>query len=375
MSTALQHNRTAELTLTQLLDANQGFALLARGTTNHCPMAMIALSKMHASPARLREYFAQWQEKYAIYSDTDVVAIKRENWQHSLGQVEDFPALHRCFGAWIAEQGVAKLLVEVLGQIPFAPASGAFHAAIRLAYGLEVGHHGEIAAALAALVTGHLALPLPQMKDEKELMTAEAALAVLSQQMAGRHYGGPWITTQLRAVALDPDFVRYLPQVTLATTNSGELITELATLAIRLYWQTKNFTSLHMVTGLHAARIVCEHLQREFPAELLTHLLPNLMAPLWSAFAAAYVALGAPALAPLPQIEPDALALDWPALLARAVQSNNDHTIKMSYSCWQEAQHYLPQRQRQPQQQQPRQPDEICAADLYLAAVRRMLPV
>ncbi len=52
--------------LYRLLDLNQEFELHAVGTTNHCPMALIALARMGASANRLQDFFDQWTKKYAI---------------------------------------------------------------------------------------------------------------------------------------------------------------------------------------------------------------------------------------------------------------------------------------------------------------------
>src|SRR5262249_10884574 len=52
--------------LRRLLDANERFDLANRGTVNHLPMALYALSRLGASDDRLEEYFGWWEENRAL---------------------------------------------------------------------------------------------------------------------------------------------------------------------------------------------------------------------------------------------------------------------------------------------------------------------
>lgn len=326
--------------LHELLNANQYFALNGKGTTNHCPMALIALAKMGASDDRLKAFFTRWQQQFAIEATPVQHEIERRTWQAQIGEIENFAALQACFHDWLREKGVLHVLQQVLPAMQFAPASLAFHAVIRLAYGLEAQHPGEIAAGLAALVVSHLPVPLPVAPP---LPDARSALAQLARQMEQPVYPGPSITGQLRAVAADARFTAALAAIPYAPA----LLDDLARLAIAAYWQTKNFTVLHMVTGMHAVRLVLAQL----PPDLVQSLLP----PLWSAVAAAYVSVGAPVLEEAAALETmtPAEGEDWATLLAQATQSDNDHVIKFCYIC---------------QQENMRQPNA-----LYFASAQRML--
>jgi hypothetical protein len=52
--------------LKRLLDDNARFDLSGRGTVNHLPMALFALSRMGAPDERLIEYFHWWEENRAL---------------------------------------------------------------------------------------------------------------------------------------------------------------------------------------------------------------------------------------------------------------------------------------------------------------------
>ncbi|MEO6921077.1 MAG: questin oxidase family protein [Collimonas sp.] len=313
------------LILQQLLDANSRFALNGKGTTNHCPMALCALAAMGASPARLQDFFEQWERRFAVLEAPPVMRIERGSWPAHIGQPEAFAALRLCFQDWIMVEGTDAVLAQVLSRLPFAPASGAFHAVIRLSYGLEAMHDGEIAAGLAALVSGNLPVAI-DTDEHAAAASASAGLAALSAILHGTVFQGDWITARMRAVTMNPMFRSALPAPPRLTPLNAALLDDMARLAIQLYWQTNNFTALHVVTGLHAARRVFSHL----PEAVAESLVPDL----WKAFCAAYVSTGAP-----PVTDGAAYSLadgadPWPPLFRQVLASNDEHDIKIVYTCY-----------------------------------------
>lgn len=325
-------NSTTGAILHELLTANKSFALNAKGTTNHCPMALCALADMGASDERLREFFEMWRERHAIAAPEAKPRIKPADWQAWLGKQDAFGALSDCFAEWIGADGIDAVVGAVLGAQRFAPATGAFHAIIRLAYALEADHSGEVAASLAAYVSGYLAV------DTGPLVSAasvDAALERLSESMHGKSYAsaGPSITAKLGAVAQDPVFAAAFSVPPFASLLDG-----MARAAIEIYWQTNDFTALHMVTGTAAARSIGSLL----PADAI--------AQTWAAFCAAYASFGAPPLKASGEFDRCA---DWDEFAAAAVRSDNDHVIKMVHIC--------------------RRESERTDSPLYAAAARRLL--
>jgi Questin oxidase-like len=280
---------TRNAVLTELQDANRRFALDAKGTTNHCPMALVALANMGATPERLRAFFDMWDEKYAIPAPVSNVTIARDDWYANL-RGDDFEALRDCFEAWIHEDGIDAVLLAVLSRIPFAPATGAFHALIRLGYGLESGHVAEMA-------VGNADLAIP---PSQSAATVEAGFVSISAAMAGSSFPGDMIVARVRSAVADP---RFAPALCAVPISTG-LLAEMAGLAIATYWQTRNFTVMHMVTGLYAARQIFAHL----PEALVLHLLPQM----WVSLCGAYASVGAP-LIHASQLEDDTLPSegDW----------------------------------------------------------------
>jgi len=306
-------------TLQRLLDANRRFDLNGRGTTNHCPMALTALAAMGADATRLEAFFAHWEQGYAISSATQA-PLARDTWADAVGNSRLFCAARDCFADWIAQDGSDTVMQAVLGKVSLAPASGAFHAMIRLAYGLDAGNNSEIGAGLAALVCGRLGIDIA-MEGREAAASVQDGLTQLSRWLPDTVLEDGWIGPRLQAVAQLPTFRAVIP----AMPHEGDLLDALRRAALALYWQTDDFIALHMVTGVHAARVVLSHLSNEMAQTYLPEL--------WSAFCAAYVVIGAPPLK-VPRVE--AAGEDWTALLAMATGSNDDHDIKLAHTCFEE---------------------------------------
>jgi hypothetical protein len=307
-------------------------------------MVLIALSRMGASEPQLRSYFENWQKENPALSKVSRTIhseIRRDTWLGSLNQVGDFGPLQYFFQTWIERTSVDAVMAEVLSQIPPAPASVAFHGIIRLAYGLEINHQGEIAAGLAALVLRNFPIHLPLSAGGSHVGSVSAGLAHLSARMPAFTTDEVNITARMRAVIADPRFVPSLP------TMPENPFEDMALSAITLYLQTENFTTLHMVTSLHAARIIFARL----PAGLYHNYLPAL----WAAYCAAYVSIGAPQIR---SVASQQIKLpEWNTLFGQACNSKRDHMIKLIYTCYQEYLHS----------------DETGTKGLYLAAANAIL--
>ncbi|MFM0649759.1 questin oxidase family protein [Paraburkholderia bryophila] len=305
------------LKLEELLDANARFDLAARGTTNHCPMALVALAEMGASAERLQAFFDRWEREYALSASPVETLIARGEWSRHLGNAAAFGALRLLFLDWITEVGSAPVIVAVLNEVPFAPASEAFHALIRLTYGIEAAHSGEIASGLAALVSSHLPVDV-QFDERRAAESVEAAFEHVVDAMGGSAVEGSSITSRLRVVASDVRF----RQAVLAPPVSACLLDDVAQATIAAYWRSRNFTILHTVTASHAARILFAQL----PEAMAARLLPGL----WVALCAAYVTVGRRASG---EGDVPDLAVSWSDVQRLAVASNDDHVIKLAYTC------------------------------------------
>jgi hypothetical protein len=311
--------------LSRLLDDNSRFDLANRGTVNHLPMALYALSQLGASDARLEEYFRWWEENRALPRRPSPRAITGEEWRGAVGDADMFDALATAFHHRAEDAGSDALVCDIFPAVADGIAAAAFHGLIRLAYGIEAGHRGEIASALATSCSRHAPLGV-SLDAAPEVASAEAGFVRIARALGGTRFTGQGIIGRMQAAAADLHFVASLSRPALAPPA---LLEDLARVAIRLYWQTADFTVLHLVTTAHAARVVFAR----YP-QLATKQAAE---TLWLAACAAYASIGAPAAQPL---NPPAELQDWPSICARAAACNDDHVVKMTYTCrCEEAQH------------------------------------
>lgn len=303
-------------TLRRLLDDNSRFDLANRGTVNHLPMALYALARMGASDERLVEYFHRWEADRALPRIESERQVEREEWTRHIGDAAMFSALWEFFSDRVAKRGPAEIVGEVFPLVSGGIGAAAFHGLIRLAYGIEADHAGEIGAGLATLCARYADLGI--RKDPGRATGIEEALARISERLSGVPFAGQGIIGRMLAAAADPRFAAgfALPSI------GPEFLGSFARVAIALYWQTGNFTVLHMVTATHAARVLFEAYPELASAEALTAF--------WEAGCAAYASVGAPALTPTSLLFE---SLPWSRIFAYAVQSNDDHVIKLAYSC------------------------------------------
>ncbi len=107
-------------------------------------MALVALEQLGASPAVLQSVFdahtrgdAEWRD------DVEVLDERRRE---------------------ITRDGIAATVQSRVCTLVDAPGTALFHAMIRLAYALDVGHEGQVAAALLDWERRHDVLPRPDAR-------------------------------------------------------------------------------------------------------------------------------------------------------------------------------------------------------------------
>jgi hypothetical protein len=311
-------------TLKRLLDDNARFDLGNRGTVNHLPMALYALAKMGASDERLTEYFGWWEENRALPRGDTGRCVEADEWEQYIGEPTMFSALWEIFSRQGTNRGIDEVVGEVFPLVSGGIAAAAFHGLIRLAYGIETDHVGEIGAGLATICSRYTDLGLPG--NPPPALSAEEALARIAGGLNGAVFAGQGIIGKMKAATID---TRFAEAFSVPPIGPG-LLGDIARIAIALYWQTSNFTVLHMVTATHAARVLFERYPRIASDDAITSL--------WGAACAAYASVGAPKLSEVPV--PSLQHKSWPEIFAAAIRSNDDHVIKMAYTCHSENTRY-----------------------------------
>lgn len=299
------------------------------GLSNHLPMALVALDRLGADPNRLHEFAADYgQRLVAMATTTPSPAWQGEDWLKRRGDRAAYPALRAFFGDWLRRDGKAAVLRAALPALVSGSGGAAFHGLLRTSYAVDSSHAGELAAGLAYWACRHLPLAegLPEEPIEDNVLAwAERLHRTIPRPAAGR----PLIFQLMADVAATPGFAAAAGDL----RPTSATLRDLATLAGRCYLASRDFTVLHLVTSCHGLRL----------------LLPHLDDPEWAlrryalAFGAALIASGVAPNVAAPTVEP----LAWSELTARACRSDNDHVIKLVYTCLSETQAYGDESHRQ----------------------------
>ena len=297
------------MTLTELLDAGVGFdAEYGGGLSNHRPMALLALARLGASDARLTT-FAQAYSRRLQPAPPPARWPAGDAWASRLGQRDAWPAYRDLFLHWLLTEDASAVLQQALPRLMQGCGAAAFHGLIRTAYALQSGLGQELADALAYWACRWLDLGAADGAGSEN--DPEAVLRQLQRVDSGADF----IFQRMHAAAATPHFQA---TVTRLRVHDGTL-PQLAALAAKAHAASGNFTALHLVTSAHAMRLLLPYLRDPLPA----------LAHYWRAYAAAVCAAGLQAdAAPRPQ--------PWPALVAAALRSDDDHLIKLVDSCREE---------------------------------------
>jgi len=326
-----------------LLADSQRFATsYGSGLFNHLPMALLALERLGGDDARLRQFAAFYEKRLHLKTAGD--PLPNDDWREALGQRRYETALIATFEHDLRDRGAAALLGDVVPHLTTGIASEAFHGAIRTAYAIDSGDDVDVAGALASWVTGFSELPGPSAAKRFD-MIEDAFAAIASDDRFATPIEGRSIDGRIAKVNALPAFDDYR----LAIANPA--LPDLARIAAKVFISTGDFIALHLVTGCHAARL------------LQPFLLPTAVDVLATAMLAAYVVIGRPTVTGLagrgsfdrastpPGFSPaqddkasrrlPSTIIDDDADLASiAVKSDDDHDLKLVYSCLQEEAHY-----------------------------------
>ncbi|MFT3818845.1 MAG: questin oxidase family protein [Rubrivivax sp.] len=286
------------------------------GLSNHLPMGLIALERLGAGAGRLNAWMERYVSAKALRPAQPVQPWPRgDAWPGRLGDAAAWPLYRGLFREWIAEEGAQALLAQVLPQLMPGCAAAAFHGLIRTAYAVQVGHLAELADGLAHWAAFHLPLgPLPEV-----VMDRSDPLPLLRRLRAGDS-NAPLIAGRIADAARGGQVNRVIAPLRIGADTPKRL----ARAAAFAYAETGNFTALHLVTGTHAMRVLArfaddaDHAWRCF----------------WQAYAHGVVAAR---LRPLPQPAP---LLDWDAIVAAALASDDEHLIKLVDSAREEERCY-----------------------------------
>ena len=305
------------------IESAHRFSAFYRGyLANHHPMAVTALDAMGASPAGLDRFEAAYLPKLEPI-EASVVVIQPGDEAAHLGSPRAFPEWVDYFSHAADHEGRDAVLGRWVDRLMPAVAAGAFHGAIRTAFAIESGAARETEHALAYWSAAYEPLPAPpEARGDRSPYEVLVALA-RDPAHAGTRLPGRNIIERTVAGAALPGFAAYV-----GSTDPAQLdLDSIARAVLRAHAASGDFTLLHGITGTHAFRLLAPYASDSAAA----------LGDLWSAIVAAYLGAGAPPVEGWGIEGHD--ALDWPAIHAHAVRCDDEHDIKLAYSCWREWQH------------------------------------
>jgi hypothetical protein len=306
--------------LSAALDAGLSDAALypwrGMALSNHLPMALHAAFELGGDAATLDRHRAHWAGR-VVPMDAD----ERARVSHYEQQ--------------IAAHGAERVLAEALPGLLTSPQAGAFHGMIRLSHAWLGGHDGERARALAAWSAGVFSLgaPAPHSQTPGDRDLRAVLDAALADPALACSPGEGTIIADLHAAAATPGFEAYAngPEAPSDAALTPEALAE-ASLAV--YLGCREFTALHLVTGVHAFRVLTTAAPQ--PAEAARAQ----RRALWRAWLAAWVSMGCPAPDFHAVHDGTAAEADWDAARTELLRTTDDHRVKLAYSAREEWRHW-----------------------------------
>ncbi len=303
-----------------LLDASHGLPPEYRhGLSNHLPMALHALQAMGASPQRMLDFYAGYASRFEAGSESQRTAPVPD-WLTLRGagdrNPEAYPALVASFGQMLARDGELAVLRRVLPELLHGIAAAAFHGVIRTAHAVKAGHSGELAHALAYWAWRWQGLPaVPPMPTS---LSFEIWKHRLAEASASERLAAPLISLRMDMAVQTANYRSFGN----ALGPEPELLKRLTGLALERYLASRNFTVLHMITGLRALRVMLPWID---DVQAFQPLLVR-------AFVAAYLAAQ---VRPVEPLRPVAVH-SWQSVTEAAIASDDDHVIKLVHACREE---------------------------------------
>jgi hypothetical protein len=280
------------------------------GLANHLPMALIALDALGASPTQLQRFTAHYSPRLRARN------ARRPPLEPAtaLGRRESFEGVHSYFVAAVARHGTTAVLHDWVPQLIPGVSASAFHALIRLAYGLEAQRPDEIVTALAYWVIEYQTLGELSARSDTSLqhIASKAAEAV-----RGHAWRGRLIIDRMVDVAAHPAVLQ------LPSQPQHIDVPSIARFALEQYAAREDFTLLHLVTGCYALSLVAPYAGD--PERAARYL--------WQAVLLAFLTTnGSATTTALGHLE----HIEWQPCMQAAASSLDDHVIKLVYTAWRE---------------------------------------
>ena len=290
----------------------------AQALSNHLPMGLHALQALGASDERLQQFFGRYALHFEAAPAT-ASAVPAGPWTEQLGQIAAYPALRRHFAAALQAEGPDRVLRAALPLLWPGLAAAAFHGPIRVGHAVQAGQADELAAALAYWAARWQALPLPAVAAAARPWDEGIAHLQASRQ---RGQSRASLISLRMAEASASDDYQQLAAALAPAPDLAHRVAQWAAVLLPAYAGSRDFTLLHGITGLRAVQTLLPWLADAAPA-VDAGVLDRALVAAWLSTR------------PAQRSMPDPLA--WPALIAAALASPDEHVIKLVHACHEQA--------------------------------------
>lgn len=284
------------------------------GVSSHLPMCLFARFKIGATDDQLIWFY----DKYTPRLEPKNNDLSEIVWKEQLGKHEFNSEYVKFFASELQKLGLKGVLQKHLPLLFKGVGGGAFHPLIRLGYAIEMDNESEVIEALASWAMGHLPLNIANIQQEGNTVEILNNLSAFGFDTSNYQTSG--VYKRMLNASFDPSFQENL------RLPEDISLPSLAESAVRIFLARPSFACIHLVTATHALRQVLPFLGE--PNEALRDF--------WLAFTATYVSEGAPKLMESSGVKNRA----WEELFKQAVESENDHWCKFTYTCHEEEKHY-----------------------------------
>ncbi|MCX5515882.1 hypothetical protein C3941_05415 [Kaistia algarum] len=299
---------------------------------NHVPMVLVALSRLGASDARLAEYLATYRQvKGLVPIPPHVAPIDPARWTEAMGDRSREADYREFFVAEVRRLGIQDAIQAYLPTLIPGVGASALHCLMRLAYAVLRVDPVEAGTALGYWTTTYLKMPeatgSAPITDDPGRVLAEAC-AIPAMHSLEPETDLLWHS--IREAGRAPSFAPVVDMLDIGP----DCLHKLASTSLTLFAATMDFSALHAVTGTHWARLVAAHLPPE--------QRPRLFRYFWQVIASLVPKIGFPSLPDAETVEGwrQLDAPEWPEIEAKAVQSDDEHDISLTFSAREEQKIY-----------------------------------
>ena len=326
--------QTRDETLAHCISWSQQFAAeYPPCMASHLPMLLVAMHRLGASAARMRDFCHDYREANGLVPIPEQSqVITRADWHHYLGQREREGDYRAFFAGEIDRLGRLDASRLYLPDLVEGIAASAMHALMRMGYAAWTNNDAEVASALGYWASTFLCLgratgAAPSTNNPLDVlhaMYAPPAFKDLTTEI-------DLLWHHMRAVSSKPEFLPVADMLAVDERTPRRM----AEASLVLFASTEDFSALHALTAGHWMRMIAPY-HRETGTALRYY---------WQAVAALVPKIGFPALALAEQLEcwRNQTLPDWPELAEQALSSScanlgevGEHDLSLTFSAWEE---------------------------------------